>query len=197
MEINLVDLVDLACSYEPLHKTGGEVPPASVVQPKIRDFTCKRCQCSFPCIEDLRNHVKLVQHSAIHANPSDDGPELIKNLEGKLILTLNDSIFSFWRCIITDSKRSRSLTVMEVIQKLASLKGTLLLIILFRAGSFAAGIYDLYGLKISEKTFKRYTVRSQQGGAQSAFGGSKPYHSAGSLIRAQNERRLAQVLFDV
>lgn len=65
---------------------------------------------------------------------------------------------------------------------------------LIRSGRVAAGIFDnASGRLMLSKTFKRYTTRRGQGGAQAAKDAShRGIHSAGATIRRRNELHLIQ-----
>lgn len=83
----------------------------------------------------------------------------------------------------------------ELFALLDTLRKDNVLIALNGGGYFAAGLFSLSQQKLLySKTFKRYTSRRKQGGSQSSKDNSVSgnIHSAGAIIRRENEKKLRE-----
>lgn len=161
-----------------------------VVLPRNQNFFCHMCAVSFADLNEFRLHHQNTAHSS-RSKPDEIVNEVVQYSHGKISLRIHNWIYTFWKCILNDAKETRTLSIIDTISKISALKDSLVLIILFRSGRFAGGIYDLNGTEIAEKTFRTYTVRGKQGGSQSSRDGSKQYNSAGAMIRAHNENKIS------
>ena len=173
-------------------------PKARAIQtlPKTVNFKCGRCEIVFPNLAEYKSHYASNSHlqnrdekpyrqeSSIPATP-------IEEKNGRVIIKLQNASYSVWRCFFKEPLREFDINTH--LDNIKALEGSMLLIILFRAGRFSAGIYNVDGSNIIKKTLKRYTVRGKQGKGQSSAGGSKSYHSAGSMLRSNNESLLKEV----
>lgn len=91
------------------------------------------------------------------------------------------------------SKTNISLDL-NLYNRLKNLKDSYISLFLNGGGYFAAAIFDNSKMQmICSKTFRRYTTRRKQGGSQSLKDNQKSgIHSAGSLIRRDNEKKLKE-----
>ncbi len=83
----------------------------------------------------------------------------------------------------------------ELFKRLEALMKLNILIALNGGGYFAAALFSLTESKlVASKTLKRYTSRRKQGGTQSNKDNtaSRNIHSAGALIRRENEKKLRE-----
>jgi hypothetical protein len=79
------------------------------------------------------------------------------------------------------------------------LTATYVCVMLLRAGRFAGAVWDIDGNIVTHTSFKRYTTRRKNGGSQSKNDKSKgsPAQSVGAQIRREQEKRLADDVFDL
>lgn len=153
---------------------------------------CTRCNLYFADVILFRTHFRNVVHDArVEATYVDTSA--LKIDSGRILLNIDGKIYGVWKCLVYDKVTLRSSNQRDVIKRLCSLRQQYIFIVLFRSGHFAAGIYTAEGQEICHKTMKKYTVRQKQGKSQSSMGGSSSFHSAGSFLRAQNERTLKDV----
>ena len=170
---------------------------ANQIFPKTVNFICGRCDMIFSNLTEYKSHYASNSHLQKRDDKTykqESGLPLFTRVEeknGRVILNLKDASYSVWRCFFKEPIGEYD--IKTHLDDIKSLENSMLLIILFRAGRFSAGIYNVDGSNIIKKTLKRYTVRGKQGKGQSSAGGSKSYHSAGSMLRSNNESLLKEV----
>lgn len=195
-EITLEDFISIASEYVERKRNQTALsayPKSGIVQPEFSKLFCYRCEMKFPTSDEFRTHFKTTKHDLNIQSLDATTVEKVLVECGQVVLNFGEAKYRIWRCLFHTSSSLRDLTESDAIERLIVHKTSYLLILLFRSGYFAAGIYMLDGSEICHKLFKKYTVRQKQGKSQSSVGGSSSFHSAGSFIRAENEVKLREV----
>ena len=180
-------------------------------RPSENNLSCKTCHIpSFCTLEEFKQHRQSQEHlnnltgnltliSQANANDSSSNHEFTNISQGSPYFEIIYSNVIKLKCYKTllvnrkiYSKSSINLTL-SLYNNLKNFQNGFIMIALNGGGYFAAAIFDNSVKKIvCSKTFKRYTCRRKQGGSQSLKDNQKSgkIHSAGSLIRRENEKKL-------
>eukprot|EP00939_MAST-03C_sp_MAST-3C-sp1_P001312 g1312.t1 len=117
------------------------------------------------------------------------------DLPGNKVEDVYDVRLTMWRALVTDTKRSSTSLIPQMILPVLQSKDAAWCVLLLRSGDFAGAIFDNKSQRpICHKTIHRYTTRRKQGGSQSKrdnSGGAKP-RSAGAKLRRYNEVEFAR-----
>lgn len=162
-------------------------------------FNCYRCGIVFEDLVEMREHFKYhtVHQQAEESENTDSIRPYVSKVNGKLLFFLNKKPCSVWACFLHANIGTSDITESFMRYNLKQFKNTQILVILLRAGNFASGVFNVDGIAIATKTIHKYTIRAGRGFSQSKAGGSKQYHSAGSQIRAENEKKLMEEIYVV
>ena len=178
--------------------------------PKMNKIGCQICCIlAFDSLEDFKLHRQSVEHLnnlAKSLNLSDEKDSLSdKKISMAPIIgspyfeiTFNGIKLQCFKILLASRKdeiyAKNSINLdMFLYNRLKELEKTCIMIALNGGGYFASAIFDNSTKQIlCSKTFRRYTSRRKQGGSQSTKDNesSGKIHSAGALIRRENEKKL-------
>ena len=176
----------------------------------LNNLSCKICDISdFNSLEEFKVHRQSKNHlnSLAHSLQISRQENFRESLNEKDELTQGSPFFEIthqdyklqcYKVLIAhrkDENYSKGTLNLDLFlyNTLKKLQSTHIAIALNGGGYFAAAIFDNCSKKlICSKTFRKYTTRRKQGGSQSIKDNEKSgkIHSAGSLIRRENEKNL-------
>ena len=178
-------------------------------------FKCSLCgSILFKSLEEFRDHRRSSGHLAalsqnqtneelLHIEPEKPSTEAISP-QIQIVFGENCYIQLFKILLFNNMDeryRKNALDATdEVVFNLKELFSSKVLIVLNGGGYFAAAIFDLSAEQmVCSKTLRKYTCRRKQGGSQSIKDSSKSgaIHSAGAVIRRENEKRLQEQIHEL
>lgn len=196
-----------------------ELSSRNPMSPKHENkMSCSLCGIFiFDSLEEFKAHRQSSEHlSKLNRSIDINGPnsnsdytfnENIVNSQGSSSFEIHSNMYKLFcfKALLAardDPEYTHSILKLEVdlLKKLILLQKSHIMIVLNGGGYFAAAIFSNEKRSIiCSKTFKRYTSRRAQGGSQSIKDNSSggKIHSAGAIIRRENEKRLREEIEDL
>lgn len=168
-------------------------------------LSCRMCGINeFGNLTEFKAHRQSPEHLQKLIDDSDE--KLVENESNdeprvgspRFTITYAPKSLTLYKTLLVDKKNplydQSSLQLdLTVYKPLKQLSNSNILIALNGGGYFAAAMFSVPKKTLSwSKTFKRYTSRRKQGGTQSSKdnAASGNIHSAGAIIRRENEKKL-------
>lgn len=207
--LDTVHLNQLKSVENELSSPTAQNSPYQLSGPKLNNMGCKICKIStFDNLEEFKQHRQSEEHlnnltdslsisGCSNNSDSEEDNNLCKGSPFCTILNCESKLECYKALIFNRknenySKSTLKLTV-DIYKILKQMQSSCIALALNGGGYFASAIFDNSEKKlVCSKTFRRYTTRRKQGGSQGLKDNQKSgkIHSAGALIRRENEKKL-------